>query len=154
MTEHIMQYRNVFSPGRKINNHIIQVNITIWKVTQNHRYYRFLDCLKGHETPLFQLKSSSQSFWKMQLKWAWWLWEEGRVVGVVRQGRGEERGGGKLSSPVAHAYRLSLKISGKTWGNTTILKKKLEKFKSNEIHWHFIFVFSRVTECPATYILQ
>jgi len=26
---------------------------------------------KGHETPLFQLKSSSKSFWKMQLKWAW-----------------------------------------------------------------------------------
>jgi len=27
--------------------------------------------LKGHEIPLFQLKSSSQSFWKMQLKQAW-----------------------------------------------------------------------------------
>lgn len=40
--------------------------------------------LKGHESSVFQVKSTSQCFWKMQLKWAWvavgrreeeWAWQ-------------------------------------------------------------------------------
>jgi len=52
---------------------------------------------KDHETPLFQLKSSSQSL-KMLLKWAWLAVRRREGVGAVWP----------LLS-MSHAYRLSLK---------------------------------------------